>query len=98
MWSFVESNKSFYWFQMYGECLLQSRLPEILKALFGKRLSRVSTLKWSLKHLDVCFKQSDEVLKPLAETRSAVECFESLAGVFLSGFSFKNIQNSQNNT
>ena len=64
MWSFVESNKSFCWFHMYVECLLQNTLSEILKVLFDKRLSPVPTLKWPFKHLDVCFKQLTEVLKP----------------------------------
>ena len=57
---------------------------KFLTCLLIKRVSRVSILKWPLKHLHVFFKQSAEVLKPQMETRGSVRCFKRSTSVFLS--------------
>ena len=68
MWSFVESEKSFYCFPMYIHCHLRRKFSEILN---------VPSQKFGLR-----FKQLAEFLKPHVQTRGSVGCFKSSRVIF----------------
>ena len=84
VWSFVESKKTFTGFWCMETASYRADYQKFLTCFLTKRLSRVSILKWPLKHLHVFFKQSAEVLKPSMETRGSVRCFKRSTSVFLS--------------
>ena len=82
MWSFVESKKSFTGSRCMQTAFCRGDYHKFLTCPLTKRLSHVSILKWPLKHLYMCFKQSTEVMKPQVETRGSVRCFKCSASVF----------------
>ena len=82
MWSFVESKKSFTGFPCMQTAFYRGDYHKFLTCPLTKRLSQVSILKWPLKHLHMCFKQSTEVMKPQVETRGSVRCFKRSASFF----------------